>query len=68
VPTEDDTLYRKFITAARLQNPHVRFIGLTATPYRFGHGLLHRGKGALFTEIAYDAKVKDLIADGYLCR
>jgi DNA repair protein RadD len=50
-----------------LQNPHVRFIGLTATPYRLGHGLLHRGKGALFTDIAYDAKVGDLIKDGYLC-
>jgi DNA repair protein RadD len=67
VPTEDDTLYRKFIDAARLQNPHVRFVGLTATPYRLGHGLLHRGKGALFTDIAYDATVKSLIADGYLC-
>jgi superfamily II DNA or RNA helicase len=67
VPTEDDTLYRKFIDAARLQNPYVRFVGLTATPYRLGHGLLHRGKGALFTDIVYDATVKSLIADGYLC-
>lgn len=67
VPTEDDTMYRKFILAARTQNPHVRFVGLTATPYRLGHGLLHRGRGALFTDIAYDASVKSLIADGYLC-
>jgi DNA repair protein RadD len=67
VPTEDDTMYRKFIQMAKLQNPSVRFVGLTATPYRLGHGLLHRGKGALFTEIAYDAKVGDLIKDGYLC-
>jgi DNA repair protein RadD len=68
VPTEDDTMYRKFIAAAVTANPHVRFIGLTATPYRLGHGLLHRGRGALFTDIAYDASVKQLIADGYLCR
>lgn len=67
VPTDDDTMYRKFISAAKLQNPHVRFAGLTATPYRLGHGLLHRGKGALFTDIAYDASVKSLIADGFLC-
>jgi DNA repair protein RadD len=64
VPTEDDTLYRKFIKAAQQANPHVRFVGLTATPYRLGHGLLHRGRGALFTEIAYDASVKELIANG----
>lgn len=68
VPTEDDTLYRKFIGAARIQNPHVRFVGLTATPYRLGTGVLHRGRGALFTDIAYEAPVGDLIRDGYLCR
>src|SRR5690348_4283222 len=67
VPTEDDTLYRKFITAARVQNPHVRFVGLTATPYRLGSGVLHRGRGALFSDIAYEAPVKELIRDGYLC-
>lgn len=67
VPTEDDTMYRKFITAAKTMNPNVRFVGLTATPYRLGHGMLHRGKGALFTEIAYDASVKELITDGFLC-
>jgi len=67
VPTEDDTLYRKFIDAAQIQNPNVRFIGLTATPYRLGFGVLHRGPGALFTDIAYEASVKQLIDDGYLC-
>lgn len=67
VPTEDDTLYRKFIDAAQVQNPNVRFIGLTATPYRLGFGVLHRGPGALFTDIAYEASVKQLIEDGYLC-
>lgn len=68
VPPADDTLYRKFIEAARIQNPKVRFIGLTATPYRLTTGLLHRGKNALFTDIAYEAGVTDLIEAGYLCR
>lgn len=67
VPTEDDTLYRKFILAAQLLNPKVVFIGLTATPYRLGFGVLHRGKGALFTDVAYEASVGELIRDGYLC-
>lgn len=67
VPSDDATMYRKFIDAAKLQNPHVRFAGLTATPYRLDVGMLHEGKNALFTGIAYDAPVSDLIRDGYLC-
>lgn len=68
VPSADDTMYRKFVQACRLQNPNVRLVGLTATPYRLGSGLLHRGKNALFTDIAYEAPIRELIADGYLSR
>lgn len=68
VPASDDTYYRKTIAALRIQNPHVRFVGLTATPYRMGSGLLHRGSHALFTDIAYEASVADLVTQGYLCR
>lgn len=68
VPPADDTLYRKFIRAVLLSNPDARFIGLTATPYRMGAGLLHRGQGALFTDIAYEAPVRELVDAGYLCR
>jgi DNA repair protein RadD len=67
VPLSDDTSYRKVIKALRTQNPHVRFIGLTATPYRLNTGLLHRGKNPLFSDIAYDVPVRDLIEQGYLC-
>lgn len=68
VPPDDTTLYRKTIQALRIQNPRVRFVGLTATPYRMGAGLLHRGPAALFTDIAYEAGVKELVDAGYLCR
>lgn len=68
VPPTDDTMYRKTVDALMRLNPHVRLIGLTATPYRMGAGMLHRGKGALFTDIAYEASVSSLVADGYLCR
>lgn len=68
VPATDDTMYRKLVDAVRRMNPAVRFIGLTATPYRLGSGLLHRGKNPLFTDIAYDAPVRELIDAGYLCR
>lgn len=67
VPLTDDTSYRKVIKALRTMNPDVRFVGLTATPYRLNTGLLHRGKNPLFTDIAYEVPVRDLIEQGYLC-
>ena len=42
-------------------------IGFTATPYRLDSGMLHEGDGALFTDIAYEAGVAEMIAQGYLC-
>ena len=41
-------------------------IGLTATPFRLDSGMLHEGKNALFTDIAYEVPVRDLIDQGYL--
>lgn len=67
VPTDDDTMYRKFLQAMRTMNPDLRLCGLTATPYRLTTGLLHRGKNPIFTDIAYEVSVKDLITQGYLC-
>ena len=61
IPGASDTMYRRFIdTLARL-NPQLKVIGFTATPYRLDSGMLHEGKGALFTDIAYtwvDPRVK----------
>jgi len=47
-------------------NPSLKVIGLTATPFRTGSGMLHEGKDALFTDIAYEAPVRDLIDAGFL--
>lgn len=68
IPPDDDTMYRKVIGALRIQNPGVRFVGLTATPFRLKGGRLDRGENALFTDVVYEARVADLIAQGYLCR
>jgi len=67
VPLNDATMYRTLIKAMRTMNPDVRFMGLTATPYRLSTGLLHRGSNALFTDIAYEVTVKVLIDQGFLC-
>ena len=67
IPGSSDTMYRRFIdTLARL-NPKLKVIGFTATPFRLDSGMLHEGKGALFTDIAYEVSVRQLIDDGYLC-
>ena len=42
-------------------------IGFTATPYRLDSGMLHQGDERLFTDIAYEVSIRDLIDQGYLC-
>lgn len=61
-----DTTYGKFIGALREMNPEMRVIGLTATPYRLDSGRLDDGSDALFEKIIYEAKLSDLIDEGYL--
>src|SRR5690606_19535626 len=47
--------------------PKLKIVGLTATPFRMGTGMLHEGPDALFDTIAYEIQVHTLIREGYLC-
>ena len=67
IPGASDTMYRRFLDTLTRINPQLKVIGFTATPYRLDSGMLHEGKGALFTDIAYEVSVRQLIDDGYLC-
>jgi DNA repair protein RadD len=67
VPRKSDTMYRRFLDALLSHNPKMKVIGLTATHYRMDSGLLTDGEGRIFTDIAYEADVGDLIKDGWLC-
>ena len=67
VPRKSDTMYRRFLDALLAHNPKMKVIGLTATHYRMDSGLLTDGEGRIFTDIAYEADVGDLIKDGWLC-
>jgi DNA repair protein RadD len=58
--------YGKLIGALRDKNPHIRILGLSATPYRLGQGMLTQGKDRLFDSITYRIDVKRLIAEGFL--
>jgi DNA repair protein RadD len=66
LPPDGDGMYRSFLSDARVINPHVRLIGLTATPYRLDSGLIY-GPNNLLTDICFEAGIRDLIRDGYLC-
>lgn len=67
IPPNDGTRYRRFLEEARLQNPRVKFVGLTATPYRMGTGMLDEGEDALFDVTAYEITMRELIEAGHLC-
>jgi len=70
VSPNDNTMYQAFINDLLLINPNLKVIGLTATPYRLGHGRIVE-EGSLFTDICYDLttmwEFNKLIADGYIC-
>jgi DNA repair protein RadD len=67
VGPKESTLYRKLIARLRALNPKLKIVGLTATPFRMGQGLITEGANAMFTKIVYNANIKDLIDQGYLC-
>lgn len=66
IPRSSSTMYQRFLSTLKVCNPHVKVIGLTATPYRLDSGMLHEGEEALFDGIAYEAKLLDMIEQGYL--
>lgn len=67
VSKKSDTMYGRFLAGLRHYNPALKVIGLTATHYRMDSGLLTDGDERIFTDVAYEAHVGDLIKDGYLC-
>lgn len=68
VSPNQGTQYKKFISDLKSVNPLLKVIGLSATPYRQGLGLLTESD--IFTDIAYDCtsseKFIELIDQGYL--
>ena len=63
----DDSMYQTFLNDMRTINPTIRFIGLTATPYRTGEGALCKADG-VFQRMVYNAPIKQLMEEGFLCR
>ena len=66
VPAKSATLYRRYLTDLLIQNPNLKILGFTATPFRLDSGWLYTGDDALFDGMAYEVSVRDLIHDGFL--
>jgi DNA repair protein RadD len=67
IPARAEGKYRRFIEEAKLNNKGLRVVGMTATPYRMGVGdICHENH--VLQEICYEANVRGLIDQGYLCR
>ncbi len=66
LPPDGEGMYRTFLAEARVVNPNVRLVGLTATPYRMSTGLIC-GPDNLLNHVCYEVGVRELMAQGYLC-
>jgi len=66
IPPEGDGMYRQFLADAKGINPHLRVVGLTATPYRLKSGLICSPDHFL-NAICFEVGVRELIVQGYLC-
>lgn len=66
LPPDGEGMYRTFLSEARIVNPKVRLVGLTATPYRMTTGMIC-GAENLLNHVCYEVGVRELIVQGYLC-
>ena len=66
VATSGEGMYRRFLDDAKIINPHLRIIGLTATPYRMDSGPICSPDHFL-NDVCYEANIRELIVGGYLC-
>jgi len=72
---KEDSQYQQILTALRHQNPQLRLLGLTATPYRLGkgwiyqfhyHGMVRGTDQALFRDCIYELPLRYMIKHGFL--
>jgi DNA repair protein RadD len=58
--------YRNLIADLLTINPAMRVIGLTASPYRLGHGMIHEGDDVIFNDLIEPVSIEQLVNDGFL--
>lgn len=65
ISPDGETMFATFFEEARVVNPNLRVIGLTATPYRLQGGLICKPEN-LLNHICYEAGLREMIVQGYL--
>jgi len=66
IPPDGDGMYQTFLAEAKVVNPNVRLVGLTATPFRMTTGMIC-GPDNLLNAVCYEVGVRELIVQGHLC-
>jgi len=75
VSDNEESLYQKLINHLKQQNPYLKVLGLTATPYRLGHGWIYhqdyrgffrQSESTIFKHCIYDLPMRNLIKQGFL--
>lgn len=64
---EEEGIYRELINHLKNKNDKLRIIGLSATPFRLGHGLI-TDKPALFDDFIEPITIGELIERGFLAK
>lgn len=68
IPPDGEGMYRRFLADARDLCEHQRVIGLTATPYRMKTGMIcGPAPDNVLNEVCFEAGVRELITQGFLC-
>lgn len=62
----DSGMYRSLLKDLKGRNPLLRVVGLTATPYRLGHGLITEGENRIFDGLIEPVTIAELVARGFL--
>ena len=68
IQNEDEGMYRRLLSSLQEINPKIRMIGLTATPYRLGQGLLTEGDNAIFQALIEPVTIEELVQRKFLAR
>jgi DNA repair protein RadD len=71
VSHHEETQYKKVLTRLREYKPRHKVLGITATAYRLGHGMIYGdrcrpGHENFFPELTHRITYKSLVQDGYL--
>ena len=66
VSTTENGIYRKLIADLLEINSNMRIVGLSASPYRLGQGMINEGPTAIFSEILEPVSIEELVFKTHL--